>query len=138
MVTTDILLPTCNRLASLVMTLGGVAAQTTRDMRVIVADQSDHPVEDEDGDAINGTHIAQLCANDWGLWRTFTANLDSLNDHLGRYELPDEDKGRITERIQKLQARIEEEPKSFGWKMRAKIGERKRWYDLPEEVEGGP
>jgi len=34
--------------------------------------------------------------------------------------------------------RIEREPKSFGWKMRAKIGERKRWYDLPEEVEGGP
>jgi len=37
-----------------------------------------------------------------------------------------------------LQARIEKEPKSFGWKMRAKIGDRKRWYDLPEEVEGGP
>ena len=47
MVRTDILLPTCNRLASLVMTLGGVAAQTTRDMRVIVADQSDQPVADD-------------------------------------------------------------------------------------------
>jgi hypothetical protein len=34
--------------------------------------------------------------------------------------------------------RIEEESKSFGWKMRAKIGDRKRWYELPEEVEGGP
>ncbi len=40
--------------------------------------------------------------------------------------------------IRALLARIEEEPKSFGWKMRAKIGDRKRWYDLPEEVEGGP
>ena len=30
--------------------------------------------------------------------------------------------------------RIEEEPKSRGWKLRAKVGERKRWYDLPEEV----
>jgi hypothetical protein len=98
----------------------------------------DHPVEDEDGDAINAGHIARLCANDWGLWRTFTANLDSLGDHLGRYDLSDEDKLRITDRIQELQARIEKEPKSFGWKMRAKIGDRKRWYDLPEEVEGGP
>jgi hypothetical protein len=26
----------------------------------------------------------------------------------------------------------------FGWKMRAKIGDRKRWYELPEEVDGGP
>ena len=38
----------------------------------------DHPVEEEDGDAINGAHIARLCASDWGLWRTFTANLDAL------------------------------------------------------------
>ena len=45
--TTDILLPTCNRLASLVMTLGGVAAQTARDLRVIVADQSERPVADD-------------------------------------------------------------------------------------------
>ncbi len=47
MARTDILLPTCNRLASLVMTLGGVATQTTRDMRVIVADQSNHLVVDD-------------------------------------------------------------------------------------------
>jgi GT2 family glycosyltransferase len=43
----DILLPTCNRLASLVMTLSGVAAQAVRDVRVIVADQSAHPVADD-------------------------------------------------------------------------------------------
>jgi GT2 family glycosyltransferase len=47
MARTDILLPTCNRLASLVMTLGGVVGQTARDVRVIVADQSDHPVADD-------------------------------------------------------------------------------------------
>jgi GT2 family glycosyltransferase len=47
MAKTDILLPTCNRLASLVMTLSGVAGQTARDVRVIVADQSDQPVADD-------------------------------------------------------------------------------------------
>jgi len=47
MARTDILLPTCNRLASVVMTLGGVAAQTARDVRVVVADQSDHPVTED-------------------------------------------------------------------------------------------
>ena len=125
-------------LAELLLTKLQIIELNEKDVRDALALLCDHPVEDEDGDAINGTHVAQLCANDWGLWRTFTANLESLNDHLGRYELPDEDKGRITERIQELQARIEEEPKSFGWKMRAKIGERKRWYTLPEEVAGGP
>ncbi|HET7270994.1 MAG TPA: hypothetical protein VFI90_07880, partial [Rubrobacter sp.] len=95
-------------------------------------------VGEEDGESVNGAHIARLCASDWGLWRTFTANLEALEGHLERYDLPAESKEQIKERIQTLLERIEKEPKSFGWKMRAKIGDRKRWYDLPEEVEGGP
>ncbi|MBW3632690.1 MAG: glycosyltransferase [Chloroflexi bacterium] len=47
MATVDILLPTRDRLASLVMTLGGVAAQTITDLRVIVADQSAHATSDD-------------------------------------------------------------------------------------------
>jgi GT2 family glycosyltransferase len=41
----DVLLPTCNRLESLIMTLSGVAAQTLRDLHVIVADQSREPAD---------------------------------------------------------------------------------------------
>ncbi len=47
MATVDILLPTYNRLTSLILTLSGVASQTLRDIRVIVADQSQQPVENE-------------------------------------------------------------------------------------------
>lgn len=43
----DILLPTYNRLSSLIMTLSGVAAQTCSNLRVIIADQSQHPVSEE-------------------------------------------------------------------------------------------
>ena len=53
MARTDILLPTCNRLASLVMTLG-VAAQTAHDVRVIVADQSTIPCGGRPGGADAG------------------------------------------------------------------------------------
>lgn len=125
-------------LAELLLTKLQIIELNEKDVRDALALLCDHPIEDGDSEAINGAHIARLCAGDWGLWRTFTANLDSLKDHLERYDLSDEEERRITERIQRLQARIEEEPKSFGWKMRAKIGDRKRWYDLPEEVEGGP
>lgn len=44
----DILLPTYNRLSSLIMTLSGVAAQTRGDLRVIVADQSQRPIAEEE------------------------------------------------------------------------------------------
>lgn len=43
----DILLPTCDRASSLVMTLAGVASQDWRDYRVIVADQSRRPADEE-------------------------------------------------------------------------------------------
>jgi hypothetical protein len=72
---------------------------------------------------------------DWGLWRTITANLDRCREHVGDYDLPDVDRERIAASFGELLDRVEAEPKSRGWRMRAKVGERKRWYDLPEEVE---
>src|SRR5690349_8007999 len=47
MASVDVLLPTCNRLTSLVMTMSGLAAQTLTGMRVILSDQSADPVEKE-------------------------------------------------------------------------------------------
>jgi hypothetical protein len=125
-------------LAELLLTKLQIVQLNEKDVRDALALLHDHPVEESDGEAINGAQIARLCASDWGLWRTFTANLEALKEHIGRYDLPEDGKGRIAERVEGLQERIEEEPKSFGWRMRAKIGDRKRWYELPEEVEGGP
>jgi DNA-binding transcriptional MerR regulator len=125
-------------LAELLLTKLQIVQLNEKDVRDALALLHDHPVEESDGEAVNAAQIARLCGSDWGLWRTFTANLSDLDEHIGRYDISEESKRRIAERVQRLQERIEEEPKSFGWKMRAKIGDRKRWYELPEEVEGGP
>ena len=125
-------------LAELLLTKLQIIELNEKDVGDALALLHDHPVEEHDGDAINAARISKLCASDWGLWRTFTANLEALDSYLGRFDLADESKGPIRERVNALLGRIEEEPKSFGWKMRAKIGDRKRWYDLPEEVQGGP
>jgi hypothetical protein len=125
-------------LAELLLTKLQVVELNEKDVRDALAILYDHPIGEEDGENVNGARIAGLCSTDWGLWRTFTANLKALEGHLGRYDLPDEGRERITDRIGALLGRIEEEPKGLGWRMRAKIGDRKRWYELPEEVEGGP
>jgi hypothetical protein len=44
MAVVDILLPTCNRRESLILTLSGIANQSITDLRVVVADQSRTPV----------------------------------------------------------------------------------------------
>ncbi len=41
----DVLLPTCNRLSSLIYTLAGVASQLFKNIHLIVSDQSSTPVE---------------------------------------------------------------------------------------------
>lgn len=42
----DVLLPTCNRPESLILTLSGLASQTLPDLHLILADQSDRPAAD--------------------------------------------------------------------------------------------
>jgi len=40
----------------------------------------------------------------------------------------------VRTRIHALQQRIEAEPKTLGWKARARIGERLKWYRDVEEL----
>jgi hypothetical protein len=125
-------------LAELLLTKLQIIELNDKDVRDTLALFHDHEVSDEDGDAINGGRIAEVCASDWGLWRTFTGNLEDLWGRVGSYGISEEGKKHIEERIGALKERVEAEPKTFGWKVRSKIGDRKRWYELPEEVEGGP
>ncbi len=125
-------------LAELLLTKLQIIELNEKDVRDSLAILHDHPVEESDGDAVNAAQVAKLCASDWGLWRTITANLEDLKEHLDSYDIDEGGKGRIDRGVERLRGRIEEEPKPLKWKMRAKIGDRKRWYDLPEEVEGGP
>ena len=43
----------------------------------------------------------------------------------------------IDSRLTALWNRVEEQPKSFRWKSRAKIGDRSRWDEEPEEIGTG-
>jgi hypothetical protein len=65
------------------------------------------------------------------LWRTISHNLAKLRHHVGNYDV---DADTVSNRVALILERIENAPKSRSWRMRAKIGERKRWYELPEEV----
>jgi hypothetical protein len=122
-------------LAELMLTKLQIVEVNEKDIRDTVLLFHGHPIADSDDGAINGAQIAMLCADDWGLWRTITANLERCRGHVTDYELPDEDRERIAQRFDQLLEMIEAEPKSRGWRRRAKVGDKKIWYELPEEVE---
>ena len=121
-------------LAELVLTKLQIVELNEKDVRDTVLLFYGHDVSDHDGEAINGERIAELCSGDWGLWRTLTQNLKLCREHVGEYALPDEDARRVSGGLTKLLGMIEDRPKSRGWRLRAKVGERKRWYELPDEV----
>jgi hypothetical protein len=122
-------------LAELLLTKLQIIELNEKDVRDTLLLVHGHEVSDADGDAINGARVAELCASDWGLWRTITANVEKVLQHAPDYDVPDAERERMTARLREVLERIEAAPKSRGWKLRAKIGERKRWYELPEEVE---
>ena len=120
-------------LAELLLTKLQIVELNEKDVRDTVALLLEHEVT-EDDTGVNASHVASLCCEDWGLCRTITHNLASVREHLGRYDVARE---RVAARLDTLLDRIEHGPKSRSWKLRAKIGERKRWYELPEEVGEG-
>ena len=130
--------PTTVPLAELILTKLQIVELNEKDVRDALALVHGHGVGESDGNEINAGRVAELCAADWGLWRTITANLGSCRASVDRYELSAEDRAAIVARLDALLERIESEPKSRGWRLRSRVGERKRWYELPEEVAGGP
>ena len=95
----------------------------------------EHEVGTTDNNEINANYAAKILANDWGFSYTVSLNLPKIKEFLNKYPLTAEDKKIIIERIDKFQSVVESAPKTFQWKMRAKIGPSKKWYNVVEEVQ---
>lgn len=95
------------------------------------------PVEDRDEAAINGAAIGSLCGSDWGLWRTVQMNLDRSREAADALSAGPKLRARIDQRIEALRDAIGAAGKTRRWKMRARVGDRVRWYEEPEEVDKG-
>ncbi|MGN6815901.1 MAG: hypothetical protein ACTHK3_07435 [Solirubrobacterales bacterium] len=109
-----------------------VVETNEKDYLDICALFADHELSDDES-GINVSYIANLAASDWGLWRT----LGMVAERSERFavELPEFEAGElVAERLARLRVKLDTVPKSRGWKLRARVGERKRWYELPEEV----
>jgi hypothetical protein len=84
---------------------------------------------------VDPARVAQLTANDWGLHHTLELNLSRLTDGLTADAVPGGDRKSLAATIDAITAAMEDAPKGRAWKLRARIGERKRWYEDPEEVD---
>jgi hypothetical protein len=116
-------------ITELVMTKLQVVEMTEKEHLDLVAAFRDFDVREGQG-GIDAKKIAQACARDWGLYTTFSKSLAAVREKaqklLGASALP------VTERVDRLIRIMEEEPKSLSWRVRARVGTKARWYELPE------
>ena len=95
----------------------------------------EHPLGDHDEETINLDLIATLCSKDWGLWRTVTMNLEKVAQLSQGYDQLSKDaKNRIQEQVETCLDTLNQRPKTTGWKIRSKIGDRVKWYQDVDEV----
>lgn len=86
-------------------------------------------VGESDEGMINAGYVAKLMSQDWGFYYTAKTNLERISSAVeGVKALDEAQRGKIREQAALLRKHIEEAPKSWGWKNRAKVGTRKIWY----------
>src|SRR5262249_48916514 len=84
--------------------------------------------------SIDVDYITGIMRQDWGFFYTFTSNLKRVPDYFSEFPSMGEDQRDVAiHRIDTLLEAIEKAPKTLGWKMRAKIGTRARWYQEVSE-----
>ncbi|MDQ6879658.1 MAG: hypothetical protein M3082_18555 [Candidatus Dormibacteraeota bacterium] len=120
-------------LAELLLTKLQIVQLTERDLRDIYSLTYHHNVSAGDGSGIEADFIANLCAKDWGLWRTCTSTIQQSLARLPEYPMPADAARLVAERLKELSRVLEKAPKSARWKLRSRVGDKVRWYNEPEE-----
>ncbi len=125
-------------LADLVLTKAQIYELNRKDAFDLIAILADHPLGGDDDDTINVTRITTVCGRDWGMWRTVSKTLETVDQIVGTAPEAEGHRDVIRSRLADLRSEMDQAPKSAKWKMRAKVGDRKIWYDLPEDPDRHP
>jgi hypothetical protein len=115
-----------------------VVEQNEKDVQDIVYLLAAHEVREGDEPGTVGlARFAKVLAEDWGWWRTATGNLDRVVE-LVRGDLarlvPPGARYDPVEQAVAMRAHAQAMPKTLKWRLRARLGERVQWYEVPEEV----
>ena len=114
--------------------IGRLNAKDAHDVIALVKDVPLRRTDDEHSLCV--PYIAGTCAGDWGLCQDVLANIDGVLLLLDDYDLSDEERFRVHDRLGAVRQAIEAEEKPAGWRLRARVGKRVAWRRSIEDQEG--
>jgi hypothetical protein len=104
-----------------------ISEKDIQDMIVLLVE---HQLGSGERDQIDVGYLLKLIRDDWGLYFTARKNLLMVKSMTDQYAVIDTPTRAIVDmRIEEIMNRMEEEPKTMRWKLRAKIGTRVKWYE---------
>src|ERR1700674_4699635 len=89
----------------------------------------DHPVESGSDEAIDAEYIAGLTADDCRLYHALEVNIEKLEATLDELEV---DRVLVRSRLAEIRKAVDAKSKPLKWRLRAQVGDRVKWYELPE------
>jgi hypothetical protein len=92
--------------------------------------------EGDESGVIGLERLAAVVADDWGWWRTTTMNIDRIRELAqgdGAHLVPSGATYDPIAQLTRLRRVADETPKTRRWRLRSKIGDRRRWYRIPDE-----
>jgi hypothetical protein len=130
-------MPTTLDVTDLVLSKLQIVELNEKDVQDVLYLLSAYEVRDGDEvGAIGLDRMIEVVNDDWGWWRTLTGNLEHIRDLAtggSATLIPANATCDAVSQIDALVRAARETPKTLRWRMRATIGDRKRWYRLPEE-----
>jgi hypothetical protein len=122
-------------ITDLLLTKLQVVQFAEKDAKDIVAILEDHELRhNDDRETLNLDYIVRLCSQDWGLYRTITNNIATINESIGQEASGLATGKELVERLAVIRNALMTGKKGVRWRLRSLIGERVRWY---REVETG-
>ena len=118
--------------ADLLLTKLQIVQIEEKDLRDAAALLLDLPPDGTPAGIETKRFVAPL-AGDWGFYHTVERNLPRVVEW-ARGRLGGTRASAVASAADRLVAAMEAAPKSMRWKMRARVGEKVTWYELPEET----
>ena len=111
-------------------------APEPRDVRDALMLLATARAEGSAADAVDAEYLGRLCAHDWGLFYDVALNLQRCREALATADLPRRSGRGRRPLLARLTGAIDSSPKTLAWRLRARVGTRRRWWDIVEEQEG--
>jgi hypothetical protein len=124
-------------LAELFLSKAQIVELNRKDMLDITSILFNNETGNDDVEKINLKVIAQLCSQDWGLYKTTSINLERVEALMKQEDLSlsQEERNLVLSRMCQIQNTFKEMPKPIAWQLRDRVGTRVKWYIEVEEVD---